>query len=180
MGLMQRSASGWRSYTTGSDVMEDEESLLSINYALEIDGLLAGYFMRLIGGEMEVAVIQHNVTFETGDSTTLMIPGPITFKPIQLTRGFGFSNQFYSWLGAVVNGDMIQARRNGSITLNQRQTTTSDTGASVVEYVPVMRWNLYDVWISSISGFDYNQYTDAVFATLVITLVAETIERVEP
>ncbi len=180
MPVLQRNVSGWNSYSGIGTYMEDEESLLSINYALEIDGLLAGYFMRLLGGEMEVAVIKHDVTFETGDSTTLLIPGPISFSPIELTRGFGFSEQFYRWLDASVKGDTIQARRNGSITLNQRQTKTNDSGATVVDYVPIVRWNLYDAWLSSISGFEYNQYADAVFATLVITIVAETIERVEP
>ena len=179
MPVLQRKTDWWNVTTPTGDTVYDD-TLLDINYVLEVDGLLAGKFTRLTGGEMSIGVIQHNVTYETGDSTTLLIPGPISFAPIVLWRGFGFSEQLYRWLDASVKGDTIQARRNASITLNQMRTTTNDDGSSASAYEAVVRWNLTKCWLAKISGFEMNQYVDAALASLQITLVAESIERVEP
>ena len=177
MAVMQRNRSGWNS-PSGTGGSSGNVATLDINYTLEIDGLLAGHFLSLKGGDMEISVISHDVTFETGDSTTLMIPGPISFSPITLSRGFGFNEQLYRWLDASVKGDTIQARRNGTITLNQRGSQGS--GGSPGTYAPVVTWNLFDAWLMKISGFGMNQYVGASYATMTIVIVAETIERVEP
>jgi phage tail-like protein len=179
MPLLQREQAGSGTLTgLGKKYKGDE--LKNCNYALEINGLVSGLFSSLTGGEMEIAVIEHDVVFETGDSTTLFIPGPISFKPIVLSRGFAFNEELYNWLNASVQGDTINARRNGSITLNEKTPVRDGNGNVVrIDYMPIVRWNLYNAWLSKIDGFSSNSYTATKVASLKITIVAETIERSE-
>lgn len=148
---------------------------ISVHYHLDVEGLLVGVFDSISGGDMEINVIKHDVTYNTGDSTTLLIPGTITFQPITLSRGLGNSSELYNWLAAVTGGDIIQARRNGSITLNHHVST----GPNKWEYEPVVRWNFYNAWPTKISGFEMDIYQAASYASFKITIQAETIERVD-
>ncbi len=180
MPLLQRTVGDWEDRSGTGDKWKGNNELVNINYALEINGLLSGYFASLTGGEMEIAVIKHDVVYETGDSTTLLIPGPISFSPFVLSRGFGFNEELYNWLQATVDGNTIHARRNGSITLNEKRAKTDDTGNVIgTEYVPRVRWNFYNAWLSKIDGFNKNVYTGTQVAQLKITVVAEAIERAE-
>jgi phage tail-like protein len=179
MPLLQREQAG-SGTLTGLGKKYKGDALKDINYALEINGLVSGYFGSLTGGAMEIAVIKHDVVFETGDSTTLLIPGPISFAPLSLSRGFAFNEELYNWLNASVQGDTINARRNGSITLNEKTPIYDDDGNVVrIDYLPKVRWNLYNAWLSKIDGFKKNVYTGTKVASLSITIVAETIERAE-
>ena len=145
--------------------------LLDVRYHLDVGGLLLGTFDSLTGGEMEIALVKHDIVYNTGDSTTLFIPGTTSFAPFSLTRGLGNSAELYNWFAAASAGDIIQARRNGSITLNNYVDG---------EYTPVVRWNFYDAWLTKISGFSSNVYVAAKYASLNITIQAETIERADP
>ena len=179
MPLLQRKQAG-SGTLTGMGKKWKGDALTNVNYALEINGLVSGYFGSLTGGAMEIAVIGHDVVFETGDSTTLFIPGPISFAPISLSRGFAFNEELYNWLNASVQGDTINARRNGSITLNEKTPVRDGNGNVVrIDYMPVVRWNLYNAWLSKIDGFKKNAFVDTKVAALSITIVAETIERAE-
>ena len=140
------------------------------HYHLEVTGLLLGVFDTLSGGSMEVTVIEHNVTYESGESTTLLIPGPTSFAPISLSRGYGNSMELHNWFVMASSGNIVQARRSGSIMLR---------GWVDGEYRDLVRWDLSNAWPTKIAGFGMNQYRGTRSAKLSLTIVAETINRVD-
>lgn len=145
------------------------------DFYLEVGGKLAGVFLQMEGGDMEITVIGHDVTFETGDSTTLLIPGTITFKEIKLTRAIVADElSLYNWLNEVVNGDIIQARRNGSIWMYGPGRDDNGDAARVVH----AQWNFYNAWPKSITGMSYNTTRGSRSAKVSLTIVPEAIERV--
>lgn len=137
-------------------------------YELIIDSISMGSFYSISGGEIEVSVIKHEVTYESGESSTHFIPGRTRFTPIVLSKGFQGSENLYNWFVAAAKGNTYHARRNGTITLNGFVNGT---------YKPLVRWNLENVWPNKLSGFDMNQFNATSTARFEITLVAEVIER---
>ncbi|HEY9076336.1 MAG TPA: phage tail protein [Anaerolineaceae bacterium] len=149
--------------TTGLD-----SELLDVSYQLSVDSIQVGSFYSLSGGEVEITVIRHPVVYPSGEAATLFIPGPTSFSPITLGRGYGNSAELYNWFVQASNGDIAHARRNGSITLS---------GYVNGVYKPIVVWDLIGMWPTKLSGFEQNQYSGANTAKLSITLVAESIER---
>ena len=140
---------------------------LNIHYSLEMDGVQWGIFERISGGVMEIDVIEHNVVFESGASTTLHIPGPVKFTPITLDSGYGNTAGLYAWFLQVVNGNIADARKNATINLHAFQDG---------KYQPVVQWHLLNVWPSRIEGLSMDQnHTER--ARFSITLVCDSIER---
>jgi phage tail-like protein len=139
--------------------------LTECDFHLLVEDKLTGIFTSLTGGDMEISVIKHDIVFETGSSTTLFIPGPISFSPINLSRGFGNYRELFSWLSESVNGDIIRARRSGSIVM-------------VRQGDHILRWNFYNAWLSKLSSFALTQKEGSTvkIARLAATIVAETIE----
>jgi phage tail-like protein len=147
----------------------------NIYYLLEVEGKAAGVFSAIEGGEIEVTVIEHPVTYETGNATILHIPGRTKFSPIKLTRGFVLNElTMYRWFAEASSGDIIQARRNGSLWMYGPQSKAGGDSRIVVA-----QWNFEGAWPSRISGFSFNQYQNAYIARVEITIVPEYIERVQ-
>ncbi|MBN2145912.1 MAG: phage tail protein [Anaerolineales bacterium] len=148
---------------TGADI-----DLLSVHYFLDVGNVRLATFYRLEGGGMEVGIAKHDVVFESGESTTFMIPTTTAFKPITLARGINHSSELYNWFTQASLGHIFKARRNCSIIANGYYNDI---------WQPLVIWNLTNAWIQSISGFECNQYTWANLAELTITLVVEAIQR---
>ncbi len=151
-----------------------KDEMVDVHYQLEVEGLVAGYFLSMEGGDMDIAMIKHDVVYETGDSSTLLIPGPTTFHPINLQKGFGDYAVLYNWFAAASSGDINYARRNGSITMNKK---VSSGGTSA--YEAVIRWDFANAWLQKLSGFRYNQFQAALTAQLRLWIVPESIEMVQ-
>ena len=141
---------------------------LNVRYNLTVEGVQLGSFVSLSGGDVEVAVIEHPVVFPSGEYSTLKIPGPISFSPITLSRGFGNSIALYNWFVTAAMGHVKEARKNGSITLN---------GFVDGVFKPLVQWDLENMWPTRLSGFEGDQSSQAGVAMLSITIVAESIER---
>jgi phage tail-like protein len=154
--------------------------IANCNFQLLIEDVLTGVFYALSGGEIQVGLIKHDVVFETGSSTTLFIPGPTSFSPFTLSRGFADYVNLYNWLMAASNGDIIRARRNGTIKMH-RNATSDDVqqgiASSVGEWVPVLQWNFDNAWPTKLESFGsfLNDGTTTAIARVSLTLVAESI-----
>jgi phage tail-like protein len=150
----------------------DLDPLVECFFDLEISyngGELAqAYFHRLSGGEMSIALIEHNVVYQSGNSTTLFIPGPTSFEPITLGQGVTSDTKFWKWWADVTKGK--KARRDATIRAfgNYRSDNKED--------LVIAEWSLENVWPLSISGFSFDLDSDQAFIAQ-ITLVAESIER---
>ena len=157
--LVQNTSStdlGRTRHSSGYDALEYE-------FHLEVEGKLTGIFQALVGGDMEIAQIKHDVVYENGLSTTLFIPGATSFSPLTLTRGFANYSELFDWFMEASNGRIIQARRNGSIYMTRRGEI-------------ILMWNFERAWPIKLDGFKYNQYTGNAAARIGITIVAEAIE----
>ena len=139
--------------------------LLTYEFHLEVQGLLVGVFERLTGGEMEIARVEHDIVYESGASTTLLIPGTTSFAPFTLERGFANYGELYSWFALASNGRIVQARRDGSVFMKRHGET-------------YLQWNFQHAWPIKLSGFSFNQYMGSQKANISITIAAEFIEFV--
>ncbi len=150
-------------------------------FHLLVEDKLTGVFYAMSGGEITVNVIRHDVVFETGASTTLLIPGPTSFGDIQLYRGFANYVELYSWLKQASDGDIIGARRNGTIQMKKWATKADvDKGLAkaVGDWIVGVQWHFYNAWPTKLASFGsfMNEGTTTKVARVELTLVAETIE----
>ena len=127
------------------------------------------YFHSLSGGEMSITLIEHNVVYQSGNSTTLYIPGPTSFEPITLYQGVTSDKTFWTWWADVTKG---KKRRCKSATIRAygQYVNAADNDPAIAE------WTLENVWPLSISGFNFDLDSDQAFIAQ-ITLVAESITR---
>ncbi len=152
----------------------DQTEIGNFNYHLEVEGKLAGVFYFIQGGKVTVNVIKHDIVFATGDSTTLMIPGTTSFQPVQLQRGLLTSLDVNDWITEASMGDIIQARRNGSIYVWGDGTKPDGTAGRAI----VAQWDFEGAWPTSVDYFWYNEYTEANLAMVNLEIVVESITRV--
>lgn len=144
---------------------------LDCYYTLDVNQTRLATFDSLTGGDVEINVIKHNVVYETGESSTLLIPGTTQCSPVELKQGFGNTKELYNWFAEAASGSFSSARKNVTITLNALMDG---------EFKPLVAWNLFNAWPSKISGFESNQSNTANVAKFAITIVAESIERTDP
>jgi phage tail-like protein len=139
--------------------------LTNFEYHLEIEGLLVGVFETLSGGDMAITTIEHDIVYESGASTTLLIPGTTSFGPFTLSRGFANYPELYAWFMLASSGRIVQARRNGSIIMQRYGQR-------------YMQWDFDNAWPTKLSSFSFNMYKGSK-ARVAITIAPETITLVE-
>ena len=54
---------------------------LDCYYTLDVNQTRLATFDSLTGGDIEINIIKHNVVYSSGESSTLLIPGPTQFSP---------------------------------------------------------------------------------------------------
>jgi phage tail-like protein len=142
-----------------------ELSIRGQNYQKE--GTSSGaYFTKIEGGEMEITVLEHQVVYNSGRSSTLYIPGPAKYKPITLYQGVTDDTAMWSWWRDVAMGRNV--RKDASIIIY---------GQDVSGTMPTSRWELEKVWPMKISGLNLDLDSgNAMIAA--ITVVAESIIRI--
>ena len=155
----------------GSISKDFELHPLDVFYTLDVNQTRLASFDSLSGGEIEIGVIKHNVVYESGEYVTMFLPGPTQYAPIVLERGYGNTKELYNWFVQANLGKIASARKNVTITLNIPKDGS---------FTPMVSWNLINAWPSKISGFSSNQESNARLARFSITLMAESIERIDP
>jgi phage tail-like protein len=158
-------------------------SLTDYSFHLTVDDMLTGVFYAMSGGDIEIALVTHDVVFESGASTTLITPGATSFAPITLSRGFANYNVLWTWLMLASNGHTVDGRRNGTIEMKGWATQSDVDGglssaSAVGEWVTKLRWNFYNAWPSKLSSFGSATTSGSVstVARVSVTLVVESIE----
>ncbi len=63
------------------------DPLLGFNFALEIEGKLAGYFTEASGIGSEHEIVEHKVVDESGHEMVHKIPGRLKWQDVTLKRG---------------------------------------------------------------------------------------------
>jgi phage tail-like protein len=148
--------------------VERSAAIRDCDFVLEVEGMMVGVFYSCSGGDIAVAKITHDITYESGSSTTLFFPGTTSFGEISLSQGWGNYMQLYNWLMQASEGHIIAARRNASIIMLKKKE-------------PKVRWDLENAWPIKLAGFSVTTVagTTTAITKLNVTIVAETISYVE-
>ena len=117
-----------------------EDPLVGFHFAVEIQGVVTGYFTECSGLGSENEVIEHKVVNEKGVEVVLKIPGRLKWENIVLKRGITSNMDIWTWRKMVEDGDVAGARQNGSIVMYDQ---------SLAE---VARWNFENAWPVKVTG----------------------------
>jgi len=117
-----------------------EDPVVGFHFALDVQGVIKGYFTEVsgIGSETEVAV--QKVVNEKGIQVVLKVPGRLKWGDITLKRGLTSNMDLWKWRKLVEDGDVKNSRKNGSIIMFDQSLK------------PVAQWDFKNAWPSKISG----------------------------
>jgi phage tail-like protein len=117
-----------------------EDPLVGFHFAIEIQGVVNGYFTECSGIGSEQEVIEHKVVTETGQEVVMKIPGRLKWENITLKRGITSNMDIWNWRKQVEDGEVDSARRDGSIIMYNQHLS------------PVARWDFEKAWPMKVSG----------------------------
>jgi phage tail-like protein len=143
-----------------------EDPLIGFNFGLEIQGSVKGYFTEVSGIGSEHEIIEHKVVDTKGHEITRKIPGRLKWGDITLKRGITSVLDVWEWREQVEQGDVAGARKNGSITMLDRN------------YTEVARWNFEMAWPSKVTGPALKSDSND-FGIEEMVIVHEGIKRVQ-
>jgi phage tail-like protein len=149
---------------SGRDDGLSEDPLLGFNFALELEGSIAGYFTECSGIGSEHEIVEHKVVDKSGHEIVRKIPGRLKWQDITLKRGITSDMRIWEWRDDLVKGDVGGARKNISITMMDRT------------YSPVAVWHFQNAWPSKVTGPSFKS-DDNSFGVEEVTLVHEGMYR---
>jgi len=135
---------------------------------LVVNDTRMGSFTSVTGGTMSITVVENNVGSANGGVRHTYIPGPVRFEPITLSHGLTSEKTYWYWWDQIANKRKMEGY-DASIIAYQGDTIKTQ----------IARWDLEDVWVSRISGFQFAtgaSGNDVYIAS--VTLVVEDITRV--
>lgn len=118
---------------------ENEDPLVGFHFAIDIGGVVKGYFTECSGIGSEHEIIEHKVT-EDGKEVVMKVPGRLKWEDITLKRGITSNMDIWDWRKMVEDGDVEGARRDGSIIMYDQKLSV------------VARWNFERAWPVKVSG----------------------------
>ena len=82
-----------------------ENPLVAVNFGLEIEGKLSGYFTKVTGIGSESEVVEHKIVNpDTGETIIQKIPGRLSWTDVTLSRGVTSNVDVWEWRQMVVDG----------------------------------------------------------------------------
>jgi phage tail-like protein len=120
--------------------MANRDPLVGFHYAIEVQGIVTGYFTECSGIGSEHELIEHKVVDEKGRESIHKVPGRLKWQDITLKRGITNNMDIWDWRDEVVQGKVDDARRNGSIVMFNQALDE------------VARWNFESAWPLKVTG----------------------------
>lgn len=117
-----------------------EDPLVGFHFAVDIQGVVTGYFTECSGLGSEHDVVEHKVVTETGQEVVLKLPGRLKWDNITLKRGITSNMDIWDWRKQVEDGGVAGARRDGSIVMYDQELNA------------VARWDFERAWPLKVSG----------------------------
>src|SRR5579884_3724140 len=142
------------------------DAIASSHFSVEIDGLEIAQFSELSGITSEIDVIELKENSFDGRPVIKKLPGARKPPSITLKRAKNTSMDLWNWHQAMVQGNIGEARKNGSAVLYDFQ------------YGEVARYNLLNGWVSKVSMGTAKAGSNEVLMEEV-TITCEEIERVK-
>ncbi len=110
-------------------------------------------------------MVEYQCSGERGEQIVKKVPGRVKWNDITLKRGVNDTMDLWKWRKLVEDGEVDQARKNGSIKMFDH------TGKEVA------RWNFVNAWPSKLTGPTANATSNEV-AIEELTITHEGYERV--
>ena len=145
---------------------EYEDPLVGFHFAVEIQGVVTGYFTECSGLGSEHEVIEHNVVNEKGQEIVIKVPGRLKWDNITLKRGITSNMDIWDWRKMVEDGKIEDARHDGSVTMFDAQLN------------PVARWEFKRGWPLKVTGPQPKSDSNEI-GIEELTIAHEYIARVE-
>jgi phage tail-like protein len=117
-----------------------EDPLVGFHFAVDIQGVIKGFFTECSGLGSENEAIEQKVTNEKGQEVVIKLPGRLKWENITLKRGITSSMDIWNWRKKVEDGDVEGARQNGSIVMFDQKLKE------------VARWNFERAWPLKVTG----------------------------
>ena len=143
---------------------ERKDPLVGFHYAIEVQGVVTGYFTECSGIGSEHEVIEHKIIDAKGHEHIQKIPGRLKWENITFKRGITDSMDIWDWRELVVQGKVDEARHNGSVVMFD-QTLAE-----------VARWNFENAWPLKVSGPSVKSDSNE-FAVEELVIVHEGLYR---
>lgn len=119
--------------------MDENDALSVYNFQIEVDGVTLAQFKEVSGLSLEVKVIEEEALTPGGIPIIKKIPGPKKWGDITLKRGKTEDMEWWTWCNSIHEGNITEARRNGSIVLYDYALGEQ------------ARWNFINAWPSKVS-----------------------------
>lgn len=145
---------------------DHEDPLVGFHFAVEIQGVVTGFFTECSGLGSEHETIEHNVVTEKGQEIVMKIPGRLKWQDITLKRGITSSMDIWDWRKMVEDGQIEDARHDGSITMFDQELN------------PVARWEFKRGWPVKVTGPQPKSDSNEI-GVEELTIAHEYISRVE-
>jgi len=143
------------------------DAIAASRFSVTVDGYEIAQFSELTGITTEVDVIDFMENSSSGGNILKKLPGKHKPPTITLKRGKSTSMELWAWHEAVLHGDVVGARKSGSIVMYGYDGTA------------VARYHFHDGWPSKISIGALKAASSEVLMEEV-TIVCESLERVAP
>jgi phage tail-like protein len=144
---------------------EREDPLVGFHFALDIQGVIKGFFTECSGLGSEHDVIEHKVVNEKGQQMIIMEPARLKWEKVVCKRGITGNMDFWKWRKQVEDGEVEKARHSGSIIMYDQHLKE------------VARWNFERAWPVKISGPQPKADSNEV-GIEELTIAHEGIQRV--
>ncbi|CAG0933325.1 hypothetical protein TFLX_02999 [Thermoflexales bacterium] len=141
-----------------------EDPIIGFHFALDVQGVIKGYFTEVGGIGSETEVAEQKVVNEKGIQVVLKVPGRLKWGDITLKRGLTSNMDLWKWRKLVEDGDVKSSRKNGSIIMFDQSLK------------PVAQWDFKNAWPSKISGPNPKSDSNELQVE-EITIVHEYIQR---
>lgn len=146
--------------------MATQDPLISAWFGVEFQGSVSGAFRECSGLGSENEVVEYKASGEKGDFVVKKVPGRLKWNNITLKRGITDSMDLWKWRKLVEQGNVTEARKNGSITMYDTKGTE------------IARWNFTNAWPSKLTGPSANAGNNEV-AIEELEIAHEGYERVQ-
>jgi phage tail-like protein len=138
--------------------------MTTFSFALELDGVEVASFRKCSGVESETETIEYKEATKDGKMIIRKVPGAMKWSDITLERRIDASTSLWEWRKSVEEGDIDDARRNGSVVIKDS------------EHNEVARWNFERGWPSKWTGAELDAGANEI-ATEKVVITHEGLIR---
>ena len=143
--------------------MTTNNPLIAARFKLDVQGITGGHFTSCSGFSNTSEIITHKASGDEGE-VHQKLPGTLTWSEITMERGMTDDMSLCAWREQVINGQIDDARKDGSIVM---QNAAGEETA---------RWSFTKAWPSAWTGPDVGADNQSV-AIESITIAHEGLTR---